>query len=161
MIQAKWIDQALFEPAFINGNWLVHSVFQHSFNLQDPRQDQLICVSKQAARVPKGMILAADDYAALATGLVAGTTLLVQQRVVIFRIIVCLFKRQPNLQRPFRLAQSHLIENCFGQSFKTSRKRRGFKKLFQQPSAAIIRFMTQSISYARLHLRNNGKQSLI
>ena len=53
MIQAKWIDQALFEPAFINGTWLVHSVFQHSFNLQDPRQDQLICVSKQAARVPK------------------------------------------------------------------------------------------------------------
>jgi len=84
MIQAKWIDQALFEPAFINGNWLVHSVFQHSFNLQDPRQDQLICVSKQAARVPKGMILAADDYAALATGLVAGTTLLVQQRVIHF-----------------------------------------------------------------------------
>ncbi len=59
---------------------------------------------------------------------------LVQQRWSIFRIIVCLFKRQPNLQRPFRLAQSHLIENCFGQSFKTSRKRRGFKKLFQQPS---------------------------
>lgn len=84
MIQAKWIDQALFEPAFINGNWLVHSVFQHSFNLQDPRQDQLICVSKQTARVPKGMILAADDYAALATGLVAGTTLLVQQRVIHF-----------------------------------------------------------------------------
>ncbi len=57
MIQAKWIDQALFEPTFINGNWIVHSVFQHSFNLQDPRQDQLICVSKQAARVPKG-----DDF---------------------------------------------------------------------------------------------------
>ena len=34
--------------------------------------------------VPKGMILAADDYAALATGLVAGTTLLVQQRVIHF-----------------------------------------------------------------------------
>ncbi len=27
MIQAKWIDQALFEPAFINGNWLVHVCF--------------------------------------------------------------------------------------------------------------------------------------
>ena len=31
MIQAKWIDQALFEPAFINGNWLVHSVFPVSY----------------------------------------------------------------------------------------------------------------------------------
>jgi hypothetical protein len=84
MIKAKWVDQTLLESAYINGIWTVHSVFRQSFNLQDSRQRQLICISGKKAFVPKGIIIEADAYNRLAEGLTSGTKLLVQQRVIHF-----------------------------------------------------------------------------
>ena len=67
LVEARCLDQEIFEDSLAKKRWRIHSKFAHSFNIQDEtRQHLAVIASDQKTYVPNGIYLDPADFERLA-----------------------------------------------------------------------------------------------